>query len=234
MDDIINGIKKLSIDSNIDPDTNIIRNICNDLIGSKINIGFTITLINNRVYQSNIPNCNIIGNCMENIIFPIIKEHIPTFEEGPKQKSPDFFNGKWEYELKCFTGTPNFDISNFNSYIRQLEENVERKLYRTKYIIFQYEINDNIVMITDFKLCNIWEIILYTGKYPISIQNKKDIWYNIRPCRLKDMNDIGKTPSLFIEKICDAILKTPNKIKNKREVIKTISDQFANLNNQYD
>ena len=46
------------------------------------------------------------------------------FVNGPKQSSPDFFNNiEYEYELKCFKKNPGFDISNFNSYISQLNGN---------------------------------------------------------------------------------------------------------------
>ena len=56
---------------------------------------------------------------------------------------------------------PNFDISNFNSYITQLTENLERKMYKTKYLIFKYKIDETFINILDFKLCSIWEIINY-------------------------------------------------------------------------
>ena len=76
----------------IDPDTDKIRNICESLIGSEIKLNFTITLKSGETCSGDIDNCNIIGDCMENVIFPFIKKQIPSFKEGPKQSSPDFYN----------------------------------------------------------------------------------------------------------------------------------------------
>lgn len=212
-----------------DPDTNKIENICKSLIGCKIQIGFTLTLLNNVKYTEKIDNTNIIGDCMENILFPFIKKNIPTFEKGPKQKSPDFYNKEWDWELKCFRNNPCFDISNFNSYVSQIEVNLEKKMYKTKYLIFKYTNNDNFVEITDFKLCNVWEIINYSGKYPVSLQSKKKMWYNIRHCSFRDMGNNKKTPKLFINQICKAIMETPNKIENKEKIIENINNQFNKI-----
>lgn len=213
----------------IDPNTPEIKNICESLIGSKINIGFTITLQNGEKQSGEIDNCNVIGDCMEDILYPFIHKHIPTFEKGPKQASPDFYNSKiWEWELKCFNNTPGFDISNFNSYISQLEDNLEKKMYRTQYLIFKYTLDDGVITILDFKLCNVWEIINYNGKNPISLQCKKGMWYNIRPCSFNDMNK-NKTPSMFVKKICEAIHKTPNKIEDKEKTINNICNQYYKL-----
>ena len=213
----------------IDPNTSEIKQICESLVGCKINIGFTITLKSGGTLSGEIDNCNIIGDCMEDILYPFISKNIPTFEKGPKQASPDFYNSKiWEWELKCFSNTPGFDISNFSSYISQLEENLERKMYKTQYLIFKYNLIDGVITITDFKMCNVWEIINYNGKYPISLQCKKGMWYNIRPCSFNDMKK-DKTPLMFIQKMCEAINKTPNKIADKENTISIIMDQFHKL-----
>lgn len=212
-----------------DPKTEEIKKICQSLVGSKININFTITLNNEKDYSGKIDNCNIIGDCMEDILYPFIKNYIPTFEKGPKQASPDFYNSKiWEWELKCFNNNPGFDISNFNSYISQLKNNLERKLYKTQYLIFKYKLEAGIISITDFKLCNVWKIVNYNGKYPISLQCKKGMWYNIRPCSFKDM-DKNKTADMFIKNICKAIDKSPNKIEDKTKTIEEIYNQFYKL-----
>jgi len=97
-------------------DTNVITKICNDLVGAKIQISYNIILENKQNFSSSIDNCNIFGDCMENILLPFLKSKIDTIEKGPKQSSPDFWNKNKEYE---------------------------------------------------------WALISYTGKYPISIQNKK-------------------------------------------------------------
>lgn len=216
-----------------DPDTELIRGVCKGLIGSKITIGFTITLPDGDIHSGESGNCNIVGDCMEDILLPFLKSKVPTLEEGPPQASPDFFNrGKeWEWELKVFKGSANFDISNFNSYVKQLEEDAYRKL-KTQYLIFKYSIENQTITITDFKLHNVWDMISYNGKNPISLQNKKGTWYNIRPCSFSQMG-IDKSPSLFIESICKAILECPNpnlnKDKSKDEIIDKIRSQWHGM-----
>ena len=214
-----------------DPYTSKVKEICKSLIGSKIKFNFTINLDNGKKFSGEISNCNIIGDCMETILYPFIVKEIPTFEEGPKQASPDFYNlnKEWEYELKCFNNKPGFDISNFNSYIYQINKDLEKKLYRTKYLIFKYKIDKNTIEIDDFKLCSVWEIINYTGKNPVSLQSKKGTWYNIRPCCFKDMNSNDKSPLIFIKNICSAILKTPNKMEDKEKIIDNINKQFYKI-----
>ena len=215
----------------IDPDTEKIRKICESIIGSKIHINFTITLKNGEKYTGCLDNCNIIGDSMENILFPIINKHITTFEKGPKQSSPDFYNRNkcWEWELKCFSNNPGFDISNFNSYISQLTSNLEKKLYKTQYLIFKYNLKSSVVEILDFKLCNIWELLSYNKTYPISLQCKKGMWYNIRPCNYNDINNKNKTPDIFIKYICKAISLTPNKLEDREKIIDNIYIQFYKL-----
>ena len=218
----------------IDPDTQKINTICESLIGCEIQIGFNIKLKNGEKHYGKINNCNIVGDCMENILFPFIKSQVPSFEEGPKQASPDFYNRdkKWEYELKCFSDKPGFDISNFASYIAQLSENLERKMYKTQYLIFKYEIKEGYITITDFKLCNVWSILNYSGKRPVSLQCKKGVWYNIRPCStFNDMNNPEKTQEIFIKQICKAIDMCPNNIENREQIKISIKRQFEKLTN---
>ena len=102
-------------------------------------------------------------------------------------------------------------------------------MYRTQYLIFKYDLKDGVITITDFKLSNVWQIINYNGKYPISLQSKKSMWYNIRPCCFNDMNAADKTPTMFIKAITEAVDKTPNKMVNKTRTINSIYNQFYKL-----
>ena len=91
-----------------------------------------------------------------------------------------------------------------------------------------YTIEKNHITITNFKMCNVWDIIKYDGKNPISLQNKKNVWYNIRPGSFNDMNDPKKTPEIFIQHICKAIELCPNSISiETRDKLKSsIMTQF--------
>lgn len=124
-----------------DSDLDSINNICKSLIGSKIEINYNIILSNGEKFKSNLENINIVGDCMENIIYPFIKSKINIFEKGPKQRFPGFYNRN---------KNPNFDINNYTSFINQIEKNLYDKLIKTKYLIFKYEIKDNIININPF------------------------------------------------------------------------------------
>ena len=216
-----------------DPDSQKINDICKSLIGAKININYTISINNSNTMTGMINNCNITGDCLENIIYPYIKNYINGFEEGPKQSSPDYWNNnrQYEWELKTFMNSPCFDVSNFVSHINQLvkPDGIKRKLFRTKYLIFKYYIENNTIIINDFIMCNVWDLINYNGKYPISLQNKKGTWYNIRPSSFNEIKNLNKNPEIFINKICEAIRICPNQINNSDEIIQNITQEYNKL-----
>lgn len=220
------------MDTLSDPDSDLIFNICKKLIGATISFGYKIECLDGNVETNDITNCNIIGDCLEDIIFPMINKEITTFQRGPSQKSPDFWNRNkvFSWELKAFCGSPSFDISNYTSFINQLSENngVLNKIFKTQYLIFKYRYTVGKIIIEDFKSCKVNELMLYTGKYPISLQNKRKMWYNIRPCSFKDISK-NKTPDLFIEKIIQSIELCPNHIEKKETIINSIRFQFNKL-----
>lgn len=188
-------------------------------------------------------NCNAIGDILEDVFFPIIKDAIPEFTEGPKQASPDYYvicdDKKYEFEQKVFLQNPGFDIGNFSSYVDQLckEDGVYKKLFMTKYLVFEYSMTDdkenNNIIIKKFHYLNVYNLVSYKGKYPISMQVKRNIWYNIRPDSVKNWYLPEKTPKLFIDKIIESIELCPN-IENKDEKIKSINDQFTKIQLKYD
>lgn len=137
--------------------------------------------------------------------------------------------------MKVYMLHPGFDIANFSSYISQLsdENGVFRKLFKTKYLVFEYEIDEDEIVIKKFKNLNVWNIVGYTGKYPLTMQNKRNMWYNIRPSSVKDWDSIDKTPEMFVKNIIKAIKECPNNIDNKDEMITSIQSQFDVIKLKY-
>lgn len=180
---------------------------------------------------------NSFGNIWENLFFLKINEKINDFTKGPKQSSPDFYgDSKFEFELKTFTKSPGFDISNFNCYIDQLckPNGLFRKLINTKYLIFEYIEKDDHILIKKFHNLNVWNIVSYKGKYPISMQIKKGIWYNIRPDTNKNWYDKSKTPEIFVEHIIKCIGQCPHiSSESKKDKIKNIKTQYNDLVSKY-
>lgn len=237
IEDISKQIEKITITKKQifkDKESENIYNLCKSFVGHSIEIKANFSL-NQKTY--NISNCNLVGDLIEEICNQFFIENIKGLEIGPKQSSPDYWtdNKNFEYELKTFSKQPYFDIANYSSYIDQLVQNngVERKIFRTKYIIFEYDIQENKIYIKNFYFLNIWDLIGYNGKYPITIQNKRKLWYNIRPSNVKDWTNITKTPKKCINSIIESINYSPNLMKNKQLLIKSIIDQFEILENKY-
>jgi hypothetical protein len=188
----------------------------------------------NKTYT--IIDCNIVGNLMEDIIYAKIKEKLNDFEEGPKQASPDFYgdNKNFEFELKVFGNDPNFDISNFQSYIDQLclPNGLFKKLFKTKYIIFEYTQEKENFKIKKFYYMNVWNLVSYNGKWPVSMQVKKSVWYNIRPSNIKEWLSPNKTSDKFIEQIIKCITMC-NQISDKETKIENIKDQYKQIKLKY-
>jgi len=184
-----------------------------------------------------IANCNLVGDLLEDIVYPFIKEKLPDFEEGPKQASPDFFgdNKNYEFELKVFKGGPGFDIGNFASFVTQLakEGGVYRKLFNTKYMVFEYDINPECeITIVRFHYLPVYKLVSYSSKYPISMQVKRGQWYNIRPDSVKNWYSTEKTPEMFIDKIIACIAQCPE-MENREEKVTDILHQFLDIKSKY-
>ena len=213
-----------------DPDYDTIKEQCQQLVGKDFVLSVSF---DSKVLP--LEDCeglnNAVGSILEQIIFPVLKNVLPQFERGPKQKSPDYYNRKiYEYELKCFEKSAGFDISAYNAYIEQLalKNGVCRKIFNTKYLVFKYNLSGCKIRIQKFWMLNIWNLVSYTGKYPISIQNKRGIWYNIRPSSENGWVDKKRDAKKFIENIVKSIQLCPNPL-NKDKIIQKLTAQLALL-----
>lgn len=219
----------------MDPDTETFAEVCDSLKGASIQINCQITLTNGKQNNISIKNTNIVGDCLEDLLYPFLSEKLPNFKQGEPQKSPDFYNGQFEWELKAFTKQANFDIGNFTSYVNQLADisGVHRKLINTQYLIFEYTINKEMFVIKDFHICNVNHLASYgSKKYPLSMQVKKGMWYNIRPVSsLHAMKSSVATSALFISNIIKCVNMCPNVTdENKKKIISSIQEQCMALN----
>lgn len=128
---------------------------------------------------------NVVGNILEEWLAKwfVSKgfEHI----HNAKQASPDFWldkdnlNDGW-LEVKSFTGSPNFDVGAFRSYINEIIEH-PWKLH-AKYLLIKYRMEKGgLVIIEDFWLKNVWEICCTSGSWALKVQCKRGVITNIRP-----------------------------------------------------
>ena len=135
-----------------------------------------------------IQDISVVGN----IIQDWLKEFFDSkniFYRIPSnsQEFPDYFLNRDSdtedlLEVKCFTGSPNFDVANFSSYARSITE----KAYRldSDYLIFKYKKNNvNEIVIENVWLKKVWEICGDSKRAAVNLQWKQNQKYNIRPIR---------------------------------------------------
>lgn len=102
------------------------------------------------------------------------------------QAFPDFLLSESDnsnfLELKAFDAdaSPAFDIANFDSYCTSLLLVPER--IEADYLIFSYKMVDSVLSIDNVWLKKVWEITSLTKKNTITLQQKRGLIYNIRPC----------------------------------------------------
>lgn len=149
------------------------------VVGATGSVSFSLKDFNITVEQN-----NIVGNILEEWLakwmdakgFPNIHNH--------KQASPDFWlnpedlNEDW-LEIKSFTGSPNFDVAAFRSFI-QLIIDKPTKL-QSKHLLIKYKMAGGVVTIENLWLKNLWEICSPSSGFPIKVQYKNKVIHNIRP-----------------------------------------------------
>lgn len=212
------------------PNSELLTSVCKSFEEQEISL--TVTFMGKSI---SICNCNAVGDILEDVFYPIIKDKIDDFEEGPKQASPDYYSKEFEFEQKVFMKSPGFDIGNFTSYINMLckDGGVYRKLFKTKYLVFEYTIVNQKIKIIKFHYLHVYNLVGYSGKKcPITMQIKKNVWYNIRPDSVKKWYCSTKTPQLFIDKIIECI-NGCHHIEDKMDKINTITNQFESLKLKY-
>ena len=139
---------------------------------------------NLKDFYINVEQNNIIGNILEEWLSKwFVAKGIPHVY-NKRQEAPDFWlnpdNLETDWlEIKSFTGSPNFDIAAFRSFINLIIEK-PYKLH-SKFLLIKYTMNKDIVTIDDFWLKSLWEISSPSEKWPIKVQYKNKVIVNIRP-----------------------------------------------------
>jgi hypothetical protein len=205
--------------------------VCNSFVGQTLR---PVVHFMGRDIPVNDPN--IVGNMFETVAWNSGLKEIGDVEEGPLQEPPDFYvqNREFQLEMKVYRKSPAFDLSNFNSYVNQLCEDggVMKKLFKTKYLVFEYSSEGEISMIKKFSYLDVWKLVEYDNTNPLTVQVKGGTWYNLRPGAASGWNDAKKTPARFIKGICACIEKCPQ-ILDKEAKIKNIQHQFELISSQY-
>ena len=202
--------------------------IKNGIIGAHGIINFNL-----KGTSINIKTTDSVGITLQLWLGKFMSENNICFREAKNtQVFPDYKlspeDDKQLLEIKAFNynSSPNFDIANFNSYCDSLIE----KPYNldADYLIFGYTMNNSKVTIEDLWLKKIWEISGKSQKWPLRLQVKRGMIYNIRPVKwyskhAKSTNPF-KNKKEFIDAIYQTLLQysqTKNNYKNwKRDFIR--------------
>lgn len=151
-----------------------------EVIGSVGQIYFEMNDIKTMVQDS-----SVVGNIIQEWLKMFMdKQGIYCGTPANSQEFPDYFlnaddKEKDLLEVKCFKGSPNFDIANFSAYCRSLVKSPYR--LDADYLIFKYESTADGIVIKNSWLKKVWEIAGASERSAVKIQWKQNVAVNIRP-----------------------------------------------------
>lgn len=189
-------------------------------------------------YQIN--DNSIVGNVIQSWLKSFMKMNNINYRTVDNtQEFPDFFLDKKRddtnlLEIKCFTGSANFDIANFLAYCRSISE----KPYRLNadYLIFEYSASDDGITINNIWLKKVWEICGASERSAVKIQWKQGQPYNIRPANWYGKGKIQYPPftsRLEFIKALQTVLNTHQSADNLRKnFVNNIATLFKNQTNE--
>ncbi|OQY04096.1 MAG: hypothetical protein B6I20_03675 [Bacteroidetes bacterium 4572_117] len=152
------------------------------LIGETGSIKFTVKDLSILIKTK-----DTVGNLLQEWLKAWFRQSNIEFEENSNSQTfPDFLldkddpkRGLLEVKSFDFDRGPGFDLANFDSYCNSLLESAYR--IDSDYLILAYQMNDGVICIKNVWLKKIWELACPSGTYPLKVQEKKSIIYNIRP-----------------------------------------------------
>jgi hypothetical protein len=152
------------------------------IIGQTGRIDFTV-----KDLTISIKSKDTVGNLLQEWLRAwFVQEEVDFEENTNSQTFPDFLLDKDDHtkgllEVKSFDFDrgPGFDLANFDSYCNSLLDNAYR--LDSDYLILSYQMNDGVINIKDVWLKKIWELACPSSTYPLKVQEKKGVIYNIRP-----------------------------------------------------
>jgi type II restriction enzyme len=131
-----------------------------------------------------------VGNLIQEWLGAWMNEKEFYFREpANSQIFPDFFlsesNTEHLLEVKTFdySANPNFDVANFDAYVRSLMTDSYR--LDADYLVVGYELTDEGLKIEDIWLKKIWQLTCASNKFALRTQTKQGKIYNIRPYNFK-------------------------------------------------
>lgn len=183
-------------------------------------------LFNLKGYQITVEQNNVIGNILEEWLDKWMTSKGIVHIHNERQSSPDFWlnpndsTADW-LEVKSFTGSPNFDVGAFRSFINLIIEKPWK--LQSKYLLIKYKSEKGVVTIEKFWIKNLWEICSTSGIWPLKVQYKNKVIVNIRPTTWYSATSDYK-PFECLEDFLAALEETIYKYHDTRS---TIAEQWS-------
>lgn len=152
------------------------------LVGQKGTILFTLNDLAVKVISK-----DTVGNLIQEWLREWMKSQEIIFEINPSSQTfPDVFlnlsdKKKGLLEIKAFDHErgAGFDLANFESYCNSLLEHAYR--LDSDYLVIGYTMSEHEITVKNIWLKKIWELAGESEPYPVKVQEKKNIIYNLRP-----------------------------------------------------
>jgi len=204
--------------------------IYNEVVGKSGEIIFEL----NGIYVK-INTKDSIGHMLQDWIAQWAKLNNIYLRANPStQEFPDFYLSKSNkenlLEIKSFdfNASPNFDIANFETYIRSLLESPTK--LDANYLIFGYSLTDGKITIKDLWLKKIWELATSSKDWALKIQQKQGTIYNIRPVNFASKRANIAQPFSNKQDFLKAIQSVLNQYQKTKD---THNNWLENFNQKY-
>ena len=181
---------------------------------------------NLKDYEITVEQNNVVGNILEEWIDKWMTSKGIVHIHNEKQASPDFWlnpddlENDW-LEVKSFTGSPNFDVAAFRSFINLIIDK-PWKLH-SKHLLIKYKSEGGIVTIEKFWMKNLWEICSTSSVWPVKVQYKNKVIVNIRPSTW--YSDNADYPSF--ESLEDFLAALEETIYQYHDTRSTVAEQWS-------
>ncbi|QEM06762.1 NgoBV family restriction endonuclease [Mucilaginibacter rubeus] len=154
------------------------------IVGQKGEINFTLKDLSIKITSR-----DTVGNLIQDWLQQWMMQQKIEFEVNDNsQVFPDIYldkhnkkQGLLEVKTFDFDRGPGFDIANFDSYCNSLLTSAYR--LDSDYLIVGYKMIGHEITIAGVWLKKIWEMAAPSSTYPLKVQEKKKIIYNIRPIK---------------------------------------------------
>lgn len=201
------------------------------IVGQKGEINFVLKDLSIKITSR-----DTVGNLIQDWLKQWMMTQNIDFEVNDNsQVFPDIYldkhnkkQGLLEIKTFDFDRGPGFDIANFDAYCNSLMTSAYR--LDSDYLIIGYKMTGHEITIADVWLKKIWEIASSSSTYPVKVQEKKKIIYNIRPNKWYSLKTTFKpfeSKELFLKALNETRYQYPATHFNNAHWLNNVKANYA-------